>query len=92
MRENDLSYSSVLELVSTVHALLIVIAMLSLSVYYPHKANIFNYGPFVMITILFMGAVTYWMMNTYNSEGRLDDLWIFMGMGKSILSAFKYAY
>lgn len=45
-----------------------------------------------MVLILVLGAVVYYFLNKNIIEGKPSDLWIFMGMGKAIISTLKYLY
>ena len=45
-----------------------------------------------MIAILFVFSILYYFMNEFWVFGCPNDLWVFMGMGKSIVSTLKYLY
>lgn len=45
-----------------------------------------------MVAILIIGAVAYYFLNENVIKGKSSDLWIFMGMGKAIISTLKYLY
>lgn len=81
-----------MDLFFSVHALVISLIIFSLSFYYPRKSNKGHFGPYIMILILMIFAVIFYFTNTHYSLGKPDDIWIFMGMGKSIVSTLKYCY
>jgi len=45
-----------------------------------------------MIGILILFNIVYYFINKYTKEGDIEDLWTFMGLGKSIISTMKYLY
>lgn len=92
MQKNQWSYDSVMDMVFAAHALLISIVIFGLTFYYPRKTNKGHYGPYIMIFILGLFALIYDIINKSYLDGEVGDLWIFMGMGKSIVSTLKYMY
>ena len=81
-----------MDLVFSVHALLISIVLFVLTFFYPRKKNTGSHGPLYMVLILIIGAIVYYFINKNSIGGKPSDLWIFMGMGKAIISTFKYLY
>lgn len=89
---NKADYRSIMDLIFSTHALLISIVIFGLTFHYPRKQNKFNVGPYIMILILVLSSIAYYFINDKYYHGQTSDLWIFMGMGKSIVSTFKYLY
>ena len=92
MFQNGSNFDSIIDLIFSSHAFLISIVILGLTFYYPNKENKGHFGTYIMILILFVMTVIYFFLNNYWILGCPNDLWIFMGMGKSIVSTLKYLY
>lgn len=90
--QNGLNFNSSLDLIFSTHAFLISIIILILTFYYPKKKNKGHFGSYIMIFIFFVMAVIFFFVNKFFVFGSENDLWIFMGMGKSIVSTLKYLY
>ena len=81
-----------MDLVFSSHALLITIVLLVLTFIYPRKHNNGHPGTYIMILILFIFSVIYKITSDSLENHTKNDIWIFMGMGKSIVSTLKYLY
>lgn len=92
MYENDISFNSIMDLVFSSHALLITIVLLILTFLYPRKSNNSHPGTYLMILILFIFSFIYGYSSQRLEKHTDNDIWIFMGMGKSIVSTLKYLY
>lgn len=90
--ENDASWTSIIDLFFAVHALVISIILYLQTFCYPRGVNRGKDSSYLMIAIIIIMSAIFYIINTEIQKHNSSDLWIFMGLSKSLMSTFKYTY
>lgn len=92
MLENNISANSIIDLGFSVHALLISIVLYSQTFFFPRGVNRGNFGSYMILIIIALMIVDFYILDCKIYKGSISDVWIFMGLSKSLMSTFKYTY
>jgi cystinosin len=89
---NGSSFSSIMDLAFAVHAFLISVVIMIQTFYYPRHANKGHTSVYLIIGLVVTMTLIYYYLNENYVHGKSKDVWIFMGLSKSLISTTKYCY
>lgn len=89
---NESSFSSIMDLAFAVHAFLISVVIMAQTFYYPRYANKGHTSVYLIIGLVIIMTLIYYYLNENYVHGKGKDVWIFMGLSKSLISTTKYMY
>jgi cystinosin len=86
------SFDNILDLIFAVNALLMSIVIFILSFVFPRGKNRGSFSVSLIILVVVLMTGLFYTLNEYHIKGPRDDLLIFMGLTKALMSTTKYLY